>query len=168
MSYIPWWQRLSPPTFAERFDLGGLAGRVGFADGPPGTLPKNIRLTEYGKYRFSSEATGKFFSKTFNTLKEAETFRDNYLEDLGIEKGQLRKKTTEKYKSVKNEPHIKFNGKTYQVSVQRMKDGEWVTEAAEYTDDLNEAKKLRDLKVKKTPAKLPFEVVDKSVDVNKD
>ena len=28
MAYIPWWQRMSPPTFAERFDLGGLAGRV--------------------------------------------------------------------------------------------------------------------------------------------
>ena len=33
MPYIPWWQRLSPPTFAERFNLGGLAGRVGFKDG---------------------------------------------------------------------------------------------------------------------------------------
>ena len=31
MSYIPWWQRMSPPTFAERFNLGGLAGRVGFS-----------------------------------------------------------------------------------------------------------------------------------------
>ena len=40
MSYIPWWQRMSPPTFAERFDLGGLAGRVGFKDGPPGTIKK--------------------------------------------------------------------------------------------------------------------------------
>jgi hypothetical protein len=33
MSYIPWWQRMTPPTFAERFDLGGLAGRVGFSRG---------------------------------------------------------------------------------------------------------------------------------------
>ena len=33
MPYIPWWQRLSPPTFAERFNLGGLAGRVGLQDG---------------------------------------------------------------------------------------------------------------------------------------
>ena len=33
MPYIPWWQRLSPPTFAERFNLGGLAGRVGFKGG---------------------------------------------------------------------------------------------------------------------------------------
>ena len=34
MAYIPWWQRMSPPTFTERFDLGGLAGRVGFKDNP--------------------------------------------------------------------------------------------------------------------------------------
>ena len=33
MAYIPWWQRMSPPTFAERFDLGGLAGRVKFNTG---------------------------------------------------------------------------------------------------------------------------------------
>ena len=33
MPYIPWWQRMSPPTFAERFNLGGLAGRVGFKRG---------------------------------------------------------------------------------------------------------------------------------------
>ena len=79
-----------------------------------------------------------------------------------------RPQTVGKYKSLKNEPHIKFNGKTYQVMVQRMKDGKWVSEAAEYTTDLNEAKKLRDLKVKKSPAKLPFETVDKSAQVNKD
>ena len=33
MAYIPWWQRMSPPTFAERFELGGLAGRVKFNTG---------------------------------------------------------------------------------------------------------------------------------------
>ena len=38
MAYIPWWQRMSPPTFAERFDLGGLAGRVGFSRGTPPRL----------------------------------------------------------------------------------------------------------------------------------
>ena len=38
MSYIPWWQRMSPPTFTERFDLGGLAGRVGFSRGTPQRL----------------------------------------------------------------------------------------------------------------------------------
>ena len=38
MAYIPWWQRLSPPTFAERFDLGGLAGRLG-------NRPKRVGFT---------------------------------------------------------------------------------------------------------------------------
>ena len=33
MAYIPWWQRMSPPTFAERFELGGVAGRVGLEKG---------------------------------------------------------------------------------------------------------------------------------------
>ncbi len=33
MAYIPWWQRYEAPTFAERFELGGLAGRVGFSEG---------------------------------------------------------------------------------------------------------------------------------------
>jgi hypothetical protein len=28
MAYIPWWQRYEAPTFAERFELGGLAGKV--------------------------------------------------------------------------------------------------------------------------------------------
>ena len=35
MAYIPWWQRYEAPTFAERFELGGLAKkRVPFADDP--------------------------------------------------------------------------------------------------------------------------------------
>jgi hypothetical protein len=33
MAYIPWWQRYEAPTFAERFELGGLAGRIGFSEG---------------------------------------------------------------------------------------------------------------------------------------
>ena len=33
MAYIPWWQRYEAPTFAERFELGGLAGRVRFSEG---------------------------------------------------------------------------------------------------------------------------------------
>jgi DNA-binding MarR family transcriptional regulator len=32
MAYIPWWQRYEAPTFAERFELGGLA-RVSFKKG---------------------------------------------------------------------------------------------------------------------------------------
>ena len=45
MPYIPWWQRLSPPTFAERFNLGGLAGRVGLK--PGGIVEPGV--TYYGK-----------------------------------------------------------------------------------------------------------------------
>ena len=41
-------------------------------------LPKNIRLTEYGNYRFSSEASGEFFSKTFKKLEDAVKYRDKY------------------------------------------------------------------------------------------
>ena len=33
MAYIPWWQRMTPPTFAERFELGGVAGRLPFKHG---------------------------------------------------------------------------------------------------------------------------------------
>ena len=33
MAYIPWWQRYEAPTFAERFELGGLAKRTGFKFG---------------------------------------------------------------------------------------------------------------------------------------
>jgi hypothetical protein len=33
MAYIPWWQRYEAPTFAERFELGGLAKRTGFSEG---------------------------------------------------------------------------------------------------------------------------------------
>ncbi len=39
MAYIPWWQRYEAPTFAERFELGGLA-RVSFKDGPEKFLVK--------------------------------------------------------------------------------------------------------------------------------
>lgn len=63
MAYIPWWQRMSPPTFAERFDLGGLAGRTwgigdrpGFNDGSSGInlakgerLPKNKNILKWEK-----------------------------------------------------------------------------------------------------------------------
>ena len=49
--------------------------------------------------------------------------------------------------------HIKFNGVTYQVQVQRMKDGKMVTEKPFYTKSLTEAKKIRDQRVAKSPPK---------------
>ena len=47
MAYIPWWQRMSPPTFAERFNLGGLAGRrIGF-NVAGSVSPKVQKLKDY-------------------------------------------------------------------------------------------------------------------------
>ena len=130
-------------------------GRIGFADG----LPKNVRLTPQGQYRFSSQAGGKKFSKVFpkgTKLEEVEKFRDGYLKQFGIEEGQLRPVNPErgKYEGVKGQKHIKFNGVTYQVAVQRMKDGKMITEKPFYTTDLKEAKQVRDQRVAKFPPKM--------------
>ena len=52
MAYIPWWQRIEPPTFAERFDLGGLAGRrVGFDEGTKPILPRDKFIELRIKYK---------------------------------------------------------------------------------------------------------------------
>jgi len=67
MAYIPWWQRYEAPTFAERFELGGLAGqqlvkktdelRPGFAG-----ITKNIKNVEDVPYLKTAESgTGKKF-----------------------------------------------------------------------------------------------------------
>ena len=71
MAYIPWWQRMSPPTFAERFELGGLAGRlggrIGFADGPPGTIKKSplpIKKNVGSTSPVYNEATGHIYKRT--------------------------------------------------------------------------------------------------------
>ena len=120
---------------------------------------KNIRLSEGGKFRFDSEAGGKFFTKTFpadTDLKEVIKFRDNYLLGKGIEPGKKMKGPNPKrgkYVGI-NEKHIKFNGVTYQVAVQRMKDGKMVTEKPFYTTSLTKAKKIRDQRVAKTPPKI--------------
>ena len=57
MPYIPWWQRMSPPTFAERFNLGGLAERVGFGDGTE--IVEGIELIE--KLKFKKDKLGRPF-----------------------------------------------------------------------------------------------------------
>ena len=45
--YTPWWQRLSKSTFAERFELGGLAGRrIGF-NVAGSVSPKVQKLKDY-------------------------------------------------------------------------------------------------------------------------
>ena len=84
MAYIPWWQRLSPPTFAERFDLGGLAGRQPFA-------PENtIRIANPN------------FQKS--NIKPIMVEESQVLQMLGIEEGSTAKQTfqTNKYKNKGN------------------------------------------------------------------
>ena len=116
-------------------------------------VSKNIRLTNYGTYRFQTEV-GDIGSITFTKctkLSEVEKFRDNYLAKYGIKKGEQRKKITTSFVSVKNEKHIKFNGITYQIYVQRMKDGKDASDSAVYTSNLKEAKKIRNQKIKDNP-----------------
>jgi len=121
---------------------------------------KNIRLSEGGNFRFDSQAGGEIFTKTFpaNTdLKDVIKFRDEYLLDKGIEPGKIKKGPNPdrgKYKGVKDQKHIKFNGINYQVAVQRMKDGKMVTEKPFYTPDLNKAIEVRDERVLKSPPKI--------------
>ena len=127
-------------------------GRIGFKRGTQ-PLPKNVRLTPEGQYRFSTQV-GEGFSKSFpkgTKLSEVEKFRDNYLAKYGIKKGKQRKKITTSFTSLKNETHIKFNGVSYQIYVQRMKDGKDISEPAKYTTSLREAKKIRGQKVKTNP-----------------
>jgi hypothetical protein len=86
MAYIPWWQRYEAPTFAERFELGGLA-RVGFKDGTPKNilklkegLPKGVSLVKDGnQYRYKVNISPpqkqpgvkeKAFEKTFVNTDE--------------------------------------------------------------------------------------------------
>jgi len=122
-------------------------GRIPFADGSS----KNIRLTDYGRYRFTTEAGGGF-DKTFpkgTKLEEVVKFRDKKLKEFGIEKGKNRPVNPDRgeYKSVKGQKHIKFNGVTYQVNIQRG------GEKAQYFSDLNKAINERDRLVKKYPPK---------------
>ena len=126
---------------------------------------QKITNTDTGKVRYRgmiyyADGPIQFSNSSLDEVKKWRT--------KNLTKKPTRVKTVGKYESIKGEPHIKFNGKTYEVMVQRMKDGKWITEPAEYTTDLDEAKKIRDLKVKKTPPKIPFETVDKSAQVNKD
>ena len=116
-------------------------------------VSKNIRLTNYNTYRLQTEV-GDIGSITFTKgtkLSEVKKFRDNYLAKHGINKGKQRKKITTSFKSLKNEKHIKFNEITYQIHVQRMKDGKDASGPAVYVSSLQEAKKIRDQKIKYNP-----------------
>tara|TARA_B100000959_G_C14778519_1_gene540544 strand:+ start:86 stop:625 length:540 start_codon:yes stop_codon:yes gene_type:complete len=117
-------------------------------------VSKNIRLTNYNTYRFQTEVgdIGSIIFTKGTKLSEVEKFRDNYLAKHGIKKSKQRKKITTSFLSVKNEKHIKFNGMSYQIYVQRMKDGKDASDPAVYTSNLQEAKKIRNQKIKNNPA----------------
>jgi len=70
MPYIPWWQRLSPPTFAERFNLGGLAKkRLGFRSG--------TALASYPPFRGTSGSSGAL--KAWRGAEMKETLPKSWL-----------------------------------------------------------------------------------------
>jgi len=110
------------------------------------TVSQNIKKMPSGKFKFETQAGGKF-SKTFplgTKLEEVEKFRD---ETLLKRKTRVPNPDRGPYKSVKGQKHIKFNGVTYQVNIQRGNQGSF------YTSDLDKAIKKRDELVKKFPAK---------------
>ena len=83
MAYIPWWQRRLAPTLAERFELGGLAGRVGFKDRGYVKLTEAEKKAAYAK-RFNAAKAAKdanfkklvdeiFATKDFGNFKAAVT-----------------------------------------------------------------------------------------------
>jgi len=100
MAYIPWWQRIEPPTFAERFDLGGLAGRrVGLKSGYGGQLVRPgvpgvrhgysgesfieefISRTPTKTYKVEIKRKSGSINKTVDTLVEAQKIKSNFLKD---------------------------------------------------------------------------------------
>ena len=155
---------LTRPGMADGGRTGyKLAGEV--KDGKE--LPKNIRLTTPGgKFRFDTQAGGKNFTKIFpkdTDLEDVIKFRNKKLKEFGIEEGKFKKPPNPKrgkYVGVEGQKHIKFNGVTYQVAVQRMKDKKMVTEKPFYTTDLDEAIKVRDERVLKSPPKVEKGVIN--------
>jgi len=122
-------------------------GRIELAEGTP-RVSKNIRKTPYGFFRFETEANPPI-SKTFETLEEAEAFRDKALLERGVKLGARRTSDPKigKYKSLEGQKQIKFNGATYEVLVQRA--GKDIK--PQYFKTLTEAKEARDNLVKEFP-----------------
>jgi hypothetical protein len=139
-------------------------------------LPKNIRLTPEGRYRFTTEIGSlvkegnRMGSMTFpkgTDLQDVIKFRDNYLKKAGVPIGGDKiKKVFGNYVNVEGEPHIRFvkttdlenypDGKKYRVGVQRYIDKKRVVitpEDQSIFSSLDEAKKARDTLVENNPAK---------------
>ncbi len=130
-------------------------------------IARGIRITPDGNFRFTSESAGgvdKSFSDKATTLEDAIKWRDEWFKSKGLDPKGLRIKKTGKFKTVPGQPHIKFNGVTYQVALQRGDEG------AQYFSSLKDAIKERDTLVKKYPPKsfTDYNIKEKPKQVNAD
>ena len=95
MAYIPWWQRMSPPTFAERFELGGLAGRQRFAEAGLADPANNIvkgqdlgtgiqQTKKFNQIRYVTSAVEDTILHDHKTYKDAKAFRETLIKKYKI------------------------------------------------------------------------------------
>jgi len=114
MAYIPWWQRYEAPTFAERFELGGLAGRKNFSSGsveefveivkkmvadPEYMSPVNINAKEVGRIP-NFEAAKKIVKEEMGELAFNQAYQKNINRSRKVRAKEKRKVDTnlrEKY-----------------------------------------------------------------------
>ena len=120
MAYIPWWQRRLAPTLAERFELGGLAGRRNFSSGsveefveivrkmvadPEYMSPININAKEVGKIP-NFEAAKKIVKEEMGELAFNQAYQKNLNRTRKVKAKEKRKVDTnlrEKYLASKAE-----------------------------------------------------------------
>jgi hypothetical protein len=104
MAYIPWWQRMSPPTFAERFDLGGLAGRRSWGIGDRvGLKPGGIVEPGVTHYAILTEAEKRANVKTwekntglnFEDVEKKQQYKIRAGDIIGVGSGKKIKWTPE-------------------------------------------------------------------------
>ena len=114
MAYIPWWQRRLAPTLAERFELGGLAGRRNFSSGsveefveivrkmvadPEYMSPININAKEVGRIP-NFEAAKKIVKEEMGELAFNQAYQKNLNRTRKVKAKEKRKVDTnlrEKY-----------------------------------------------------------------------
>ena len=109
---------MSPPTFAERFDLGGLAGRVGFNEGSSMARPGNIAYT----FRKTPPNIIKL-KQLLDNLKTGDSFT---ISDLAKQSGATRKTVGVYLK--RDYPHL---GSGEGTQIQREELGKRTTAAAD-------------------------------------
>ena len=134
MAYIPWWQRMSPPTFAERFNLGGLAGRLG-------NKPKRVgfrsgtALASYPPFRGTTGSSGTL--KAWRGAEMLETLPKAWLAKKSLEKlpeASFLKKDESKKESNQEPPEDPWDpnkllevleSTTYNIAENRVKKKAW-------------------------------------------